>query len=233
MSEATHTIEPTTAIEKAIAKSASAQFAIQGAATLPGPDGRGYLIATDGRMLAVADCAMQKVAGASDPIIPAALFAGRPQKITVNGECRAHYPKGVEKAAQPIEGTFPPYVDILPSVDKDYIWTALDAGLLLRLANAINARGENSDTVILGIQREGFGAGKPLLVMPTVENVGPSFGVLMPVALPGAFRKGRETEEAQEHCAAMYVERVKKLVAAFRANAAKAGAALTPATAAA
>lgn len=121
----------------------------------PGDIVGGFLVATNGRMLAVAPANFyDPPAKGVLPIIPSEAIPANVAGITINGKIESDggtKKKRVRTVHEPVEGTFPPAGAVTKDVvDADTQWIGLSAKLLIDLAVSIGS-GEHSQ-VYLGIK---------------------------------------------------------------------------------
>jgi hypothetical protein len=187
MGTLTHTVTPTTDISHAAAKEPT-RYAMQGAKVVPSKDGDGYLVATDGRMLAIAPARVEKhEPSAVDPIIPATLLKGNVRRVQCNGDIRTEYHgRKADAVGAPLTDAFPSAPDVFPDTEAGtWEWVAFDAALLARLALAIGA----ADGVRVGIRTDRC---SPLVVLPVnSEGADGAMGLLMPISGGDTTREGR------------------------------------------
>lgn len=202
-----------------IARSASTEhsrYAIAGVQPVVSPHAAddtqivaGFLVATNGRMLAVAPATFyDPPAKKALPIIPIAAIPANVTGITINGKIESSggtRKKPLTTLHEPVEGTFPPAGAVAEGVvDEHTQWIGLSAKLLLDLAASLGS-GEMSH-VYLGIKVKMLPPPNPLSDDPPADPPPPpvptlivnraiavvpggdglhtdAFGVLMPVSV--------------------------------------------------
>lgn len=176
------TIRPRTNIMAVAEKENTSRYAIGGALVLMGRKEGGWLIATNGRMMAAAHAGMDRTADSPvkvGPILPLAALPASAREVRLNGRIatiKGTERKPIETASDPVDGSFPPCDEIAPKCHAETVWLHLNAKMLADLAAALNDR-ENYDNhggVYIGFN----GPTKPLAVMDTAKT---NLGVLMPI----------------------------------------------------
>lgn len=141
-------------------------------------EGDGRLVATDGRMLAIAPA---EAADVPVGMVPRSMVE-RGKEATVNGmwrrEIKYRKMRAVIEDTTP-QGAMPPYQEVFPKPKEieGRKWIALNASLLHRLAQSISEDGQG--LVMLGIGE----ANKPIAVMAmgdVSDRERRGFGLLMP-----------------------------------------------------
>lgn len=199
-----------TRIDKACAK-ASSRYAINGVKISPHTDdGRAWLTATDGHLLAAVPTDIEGDRNPSD-YMPASVVptSGRDRHVTRNGQWQNA--KGKFAPIEDNPGNFPPCHDVMPDIDPDSPDTmviGLDAKLLLNLAQALGSDKvylivAKSDLKVKG-EKQKYGdppryahTTKPIRVVPGFDDGAEGFGVLMPVSgdsNPAAYYKARRDQ---------------------------------------
>ena len=191
--EANHTtVKLTTRIGKATAKKAS-RYAITGVQVEPAGKHNVRLIATDGRILAIvrADGDTDKPRNIPQAVIPTKKTGGR---IVGNGQWQNSDGKFAAEDSEQVN--FPDYRSVIPDIADYDVSFAIDAQLLLNLAQAIGGHdgaAAKTDTVVhIAIKtNDKHTSNKPLLV------VGQGIGVIMPVNMQLGSRSsvGEEFED--------------------------------------
>lgn len=156
-------------------------------------------VSTNGRMLAVLPCDCQ---GDTDGL-PARYkgafvrdaWTATPQRkgarsagITLNGKASYIGNSGAVVSSDPVEGSFPPWKDVIPDISGGTVVT-FNARLLADLAKSIGAENDVV-TVVVPENRK-----KPMMVLPAGESGG--FGVLMPCVSPEGDQLSKRTKLAE------------------------------------
>ena len=153
--------------------------------------GTGWAVATNGRALSCTRVAYQPVDGTDASFGPAGRDASKglivPQEtvppaksklrqFTMNGRVERVGKKGETFAGDYVEGSFPPFDCVLPTVSDDtHVCIGLNAELLKMVQDAIRGNGDEVQGLTLIIPKDGR---KPICAM------GPNgLGVVMPVNL--------------------------------------------------
>ena len=169
-------------------------------------DTAGWLVATNGRMLA---CAATEIELAAPPapehvlrLVPKEAFPANASEVRLNGRVETIRGKGAKAKTEvhdmeEADVSFPPVGAVVDDKStfggkKDGLrWFGINAELLTCLAASVGDDGR----VLLGIREGPDGHKKPIVVMHPEQS---SFGVIMPVSLPekvdldAAFRKCRD-----------------------------------------
>lgn len=202
-----------TPIHEAAAEEES-RFAIRGAQLVNRKGRRPYLVATDGRMLAVVPAGTDKCAADGTAIIPtdALKLASKvkrkgasPFPFTVaDGDATVYDAKtGAKTAFRTLEGSFPPWEQVVPNPPEEparqddadgpeprpfTVTVGINAEALLRLAKSLGSS-TGAVKLILTLPASGNVVKKTIAVVPGAADsndaAGASFGVIMPITANG------------------------------------------------
>ena len=181
------------------ASSENARFAIKGVMLREEPGRFPVAVATDGKVLAIVQAGTDKGTRDAQAIVPVAAVkvargaktrkGGGPAPVVVadvrNASCEVTDPKtGAAVTHRTIEGTFPPYQDVVPKFPvgaKSAAVVSLNAETLHRLANAIGAEGGAVHLLVEMNAQGGASTTRAIGVLTTTAASVTSLGVMMPL----------------------------------------------------
>jgi hypothetical protein len=175
MPETPTQFEVSTHIDRAAAKDTS-RYAIKGVLVTPAADSDGvWLTATDGTMMAITREAGTVDGERTAPVEVLKKGCKGAIKVSLNGNWQNNQGKYAPHDTEGVK--FPPTDEVIPDDDADRITLALDAKLLLSLAQAIGSR-DNKVTLSLKVNDKKIAS--RAIIVTNAENNPRNMGVLMP-----------------------------------------------------